>query len=86
MITLDLKNTNSNIILIIVEKRGRGDLQKDFSSCLNLLELRNSNLNIIWIRGVKRGEYPQKFFFHVYYEFGLKLRVLESGILIQISF
>ena len=94
IVPLDLKNTNSNIILIRVENRGGGDLQKDFSSCflrvwaqITRLKVRNPNLNIVLIRGVKRGgDHPQKKFFHVFYEFGLKLRVLNSGILIPISF
>src|ERR1700712_1030230 len=55
IVLLDLKNTNSNIILIRVEKRGREEISK-------------------------------KIFLHVFYEFGLKLRVLNSGILIRISF
>src|ERR1700712_2657705 len=93
IVPLDLQNTNSNIILIRVEKRGGGDLQKDFSPCflrvwaqITRLELRNTNSNIILIRVEKRGGgIPKKIFLHVFYEFGLKLRVLNSGILIRIS-
>src|ERR1700712_4631947 len=92
IVPLDLKNTNSNIILIRGEKRGGGYPQKDFSSCflrvwaqITRLELRNTNSNIILIRGENRGGgFPQKDFSSCFHEFGLKLSLLTSKILIRI--
>src|ERR1700712_463896 len=90
----ELNNTNSNIILISGKKGGGGYPQKDFSSCflqvwaqITRLELNNTNSNIILIRGKKEeGGYLKKSFLHVFYKFGLKLRVLNSTILIRVSF